>query len=287
MTELFKYMDYRKYLKDFFDEKKAMQPSFSHRAFARAAGFSSSNFLLLVMQGKRNLSGDGILKVSKALKHKKAEAEFFENLVRFNQSASDTERNFHYSRIAANRRYSEARPLEKGQFEYYSKWYVPVIREMILLKNFRDDPEWIAAKLKPQITPREAAAALKLLFDLGLIERDPAGRIVQKEKHITSGDEVASLAMTNFQREMIEKAAKSIDDSPPDQREIGSVTFAVSKEKFMEAKKMIREFRTRLAGFLAEESAAEAVCQFNFQLFGLSTAEKDRGVQTGDRKEGV
>jgi len=274
MKDLFQHLDYRKFLRDTFENLKRTRPSFSHRAFARMAGFSSSNYVMLVMQGKRNLSGDGIFKIAKALKLKKAEAEFFENLVRFNQAVSDAEKNCYYSRIAANRKYAAARPLERGQYEYYSKWYIPVIREMVLVDDFKEDPAWIASRLTPQITPREAEAALKLLIDLGLLVRDESGRLVQKDRHIAGVEEVKSLAMSNFQREMIERAATSIDATPADLREIGSVTFAVSRDKLMEAKKMMREFRTRLASFLAEESKADAVYQFNFQLFNLSRIDK-------------
>lgn len=274
MKDVFRYLDYRKFLKDVFAHLKATRPSFSHRAFARTAGFSSSNYVLLIMQGKRNLSSDGIQKIVGALKLKKGEAEFFENLVRFNQAKTDAERNFYYSRIASNRRYAEAHKLEKEQFEYYSKWYIPAVREMVILEDFKEDPEWIASRLTPPIKPREAAEAIELLLKLGLLVR-ANGKLAQQERHIASGDEVSSLAMTNFQREMIEQAAASIENTPIDLREIGSVTFAVSHEKLAEAKKMIREFRSRLAGFLAEETKADEVYQFNFQLFNLSKSKKE------------
>jgi len=217
--------------------------------------------------------------VAKGLKLKKSEAEFFENLVRFNQAKTDSEKNFYYERIASNRRYAQAKPLEKGEFEYYSKWYIPAIREMVLMDGFQDDPEWIAARLRPQVSPREAETALNLLFDLGFVERNDKGRIVQTHRHIASGDEVRSLAVTNFQREMIERAADSIEATPADRREIGSVTFAVSKEKLIEAKRMIREFRSRLSGFLAEETNADAVYQFNLQLFNLTGVEDKKRVK--------
>ncbi len=270
MATIFHYLDYRQYLRDAFEDLKGSRRGFSHRAFARTAGFTSSNYVLLVMQGKRNLSGEGVTKIVRALKLKKQEADFFENLVRFNQATTDSERNLYYGRIASNRQYAAARPLEKGQFEYYSKWYLPAIRELVLLKDFQEDPAWIASQLTPNITPREAQSALKLLIDLELLTRDESGRLVQADRHVVSGDEVRSLALTNFQREMIERAAASIDDTPAHLREVGSVTFAVSQEKLAEAKKMIREFRSRLAGFLAEDAGADAVYQLNVQLFNLS-----------------
>jgi uncharacterized protein (TIGR02147 family) len=276
MVNIFTYLDYRQFLKDKFKELKSTRKSFSHRAFAKMAGFSSSNFVMLVMQGKRNLSSEAIQKVAKGLKLKKAEAEFFENLVRFNQASGDDEKNFYYSRISSNRQYAKSKPLEKGQFDYYSNWYIPAIREMVLLEDFKEDPEWIAQKLSPQITAREAEAALKLLLDLGLLVRDKSGKLIQEDRHISSGDEVSSLAVKNFQRDMIEKAAASIDATPAKLREIGSVTFAVKKEKLAEAKRMIREFRSKLSGFLAEEEKADAVYQFNLQVFNLSKVDEGK-----------
>jgi uncharacterized protein (TIGR02147 family) len=274
MVSVFAYREYREFLRDSFDELKRERRGFSHRAFARMAGFASSNFVHLVMQGKRNLSVSGIQKVARALKLKKSEAIFFENLVLFDQARTDAERNIYYERIAADHRYAKVHHLEKSQFEYYSRWYVPVIREMVLLNNFSEDPEWIARNIVPNITSREAGEAISLLLDLGLIERDGAGRLVQRTRHISSGDAVASLALSNYQCEMIERAAKSIDSSPADVREVGSVTFAVSKKRLVEAKRMIREFRSRLSSFLSEEEAAEAVYQFNVQLFNLSRVDE-------------
>lgn len=275
MANIFTYLDYRKYLRDAFDAMKAARPTFSHRAFARMAGFSASNYVLLIIQGKRNLSSDGILKVARALRLKKKEAEFFENLVRFDQGKTDAEKNFYYGRIAATRKYAEARPLEKEQYEYYSKWYIPAVREMIAIRGFNEDPKWISEHISPRITQAEAAEAIDVLTRIGLIERGEGGRLVQKERHISGGDEVASLAMKNFQRKMIELAARSVDETPPSKREIASVTFPVSSERLVEAKKMIREFRSRLAGFLAEDDGANAVYQFNMQLFNLSDVKGD------------
>ncbi len=277
MVNVFAYRDYRQFLRDAFVELKRERRGFSHRAFARQAGFASSNFVHLVMQGKRNLSIAGVQKVARALKLKRDESLFFENLVLFDQAKTDAERNIYYERIAANRKYAEVHRLEHGQFEYYSRWYVPVIREMILLADFQEDPEWIARHIVPNITPREAREAIDLLLELGLIDRDAKGKLVQRTRHISSGDAVMSLAMSNYQREMIERAAATIEDLPYAQREVGSVTFAVSREKLDAARTMIREFRSTLSGFLAEENAADAVYQFNMQLFNLSRVSVQGG----------
>ena len=274
MANVFTYLDYRKFLKDCFDELKESRSTFSHRSFAKSAGFRSSNYILLIMQGKRNLSSEAIIKVAKALKLKKKEAEFFENLVRFDQGKTDSEKNFYYDKISANRQYADARPLEKEQHKYYSHWYIPVIREMVLLEDFCEDPKWVAQNITPHITIQEAKDAIDLLLEIGLVERDSKGKLIQGDPHISSGDEVRGLNTANFQREMIELAARSVSEHKPKEREVVSVTFAVSKDKLPEVKRMIREFRSRLAGYLADEEDADSVYQFNVQFFNLSRIKR-------------
>jgi len=270
MESIYEYTDYKKYLNDAFTSMKANKKTFSHRMFARLAGFSSSNFMLFVMQGKRNLSSEGIHKVAKGLKLSKKETDFFDNLVRFNQAKSNSEKNFYYSKIMSHKKCSKAKKLEMGQYEYYSKWYIPVIREMITMKGFKPNSKWISKKIKPRISEAEVKRAIKILFELGLIKRDEDGKLVQQERHISSGDEVKSLAVANFQHEMINLAAKSIEETPAKMREISSVTFTISKDDLPEVKKMIQEFRSRFAGTIAEIKDGDNVYQFNMQLFNLT-----------------
>ena len=75
---VFDYLDHHKFLKDYFEEKKAHCPFFSYKYFAQKAGFSSPNFLKLVIDGKRNLTKDSVFKFCKAMGlNKKDTAERF------------------------------------------------------------------------------------------------------------------------------------------------------------------------------------------------------------------
>ena len=54
--DLYTYLDYRQFLRDWFQQKKQDNPRYSHRLFARRAGQRSPSMLLFVMEGKRNLT---------------------------------------------------------------------------------------------------------------------------------------------------------------------------------------------------------------------------------------
>lgn len=267
---IYNYTDYRQFLKDFYAARKQGNPSYSYRAFSKAAGLSSDNYLWQVMNGMLNLGPPSILKFSIGLKLKKHEAEFFENLVRFNQAKTSDEKNVYYRKIASSKRYIRARHLEKDQFEYLSKWYYAAVRELVLLPGFRPAAAWIAKRLRPSISIREAEEAMGLLLRLGFVSRDGAGRYVQTERHLTSGYEVASLAAVNYHRQMLAKAAESLERSRAPHRDISALTCAVSKKKIAEVKRRIHEFKRQLHEFMAEGEGADVVYQLNLQLFNLS-----------------
>lgn len=271
MPELFSYLNYRHFLKDYYQDQKGKKGArFSFRVFARQAGMSSPNFLKLVIDGKRNLGPDGIRAFTKALKLGKEESSFFENLVHFNQAKTDQERNAWYQKLSTSRRYREIRQIEKDQFVYYSRWYYAAIRELVLLPEFKEDPDWIASNLFPPIKPAEAGKAIELLLALGFLKRDDSGRLVQAERNISTAREVLSLAIANFHREMIHKAATSIEKTSASRRDISSLTVAVSKTRFEEAKRRLQDFRRELNILLSEEEKPDAVYQINFQIFNLT-----------------
>lgn len=271
MINLFGYLDYRRYLKDFYRDKKGKKGSrFSFRSFSRLAGLSAPNFLKLVMEGKRNLGPDGIEGFKKALHLNKEEAAYFENLIYFNQATSDEERNRRYKALATSQKFRQIREIEQDLFVYYSHWYYAAIRELVLLPDFKEDPKWIAKKLFPRITDKQAMTSLELLLKLKFLKREKSGRLVQAEQNITSSREVQSLAVANFHRQMIQLASESIDRTPQEKRDISSITLALSKEKYLEAKRRIQEFRRELNVLLSEKDSVDSIYQINFQIFNLS-----------------
>ena len=77
---VFDYLDYRAFISELFVFQKKHVPGFSHRYFARKAGFAAPNFLKLVMDGKRNLTPASLAKVARGFGLNKREREYFERL---------------------------------------------------------------------------------------------------------------------------------------------------------------------------------------------------------------
>ncbi|QQR81755.1 MAG: TIGR02147 family protein [Deltaproteobacteria bacterium] len=125
---IFEYLNYRTFLRDLFQFKKDEKLGFSFRTFSRLAGLKSSNFLKLIIDGKRNLSADAIHKFAKAFKLTKEETQFFETLVHFDQAQSVEEKNFYYERVMRSKSYQDVRPLDASQYTYFSNWHFVALR---------------------------------------------------------------------------------------------------------------------------------------------------------------
>jgi uncharacterized protein (TIGR02147 family) len=268
--DIFGFLDFRAYLKAYYDAAKAHKNHFSYRYFARRAGYASPNFLQLVIGGKRGLSNDSIERFAKALDLNSDEHEFFAALVAFNQAQSAEEQNRAFMKVAASRRFRQARRIDHAMYRYLSYWYYPAIREMTARDDFREEPAWIASQLLPTITTAEAASALQLLLELGLIIRDVSGRIIRGDPTLTTGHEVRNLAAGNYHRQMLERASESIERIPRERRELGATTICVNPDTVAEIKLLIHEFREQILERCDRDEDPSIVYQFNVQLFPLS-----------------
>ena len=274
MADVFAYLDYRAFLRDVYAEKKALGRGFSFRTFSRLAGLRSPNYLKLVIDGERNLSDAMAPRFASALGLRDDAARYFADLVAFNQAKDAEARNAAYARLTGFRRYRSAHRLELAHAAYHSTWYLPAIRELAAREDFRAEPEWVAPRMRPPISREEARSALAMLFELGLLVKDEAGRVTQGESLVSTGAETRGHHIGNYHRMMMARAAASIDEVPAAERDVSSLTLCVGAKGLREIKERIQRFRRELLELSTCETDPREVVQINFQLFPLTEAEK-------------
>lgn len=265
----YEHLDHRAFLRAWFQAKKDANPRYSHRVFARRAGTSVS-LLHHVMEGKRNLTPATCDAFVEALGLRAGEARFFGLLVALDAATTADDRNAVWERIRTTRRFREARDIEGMGFDYLSSWVYPAIRELASLQGFRADPTWIADQLEPRIPVAEAARALAMLQEMGLlVERD--GALVPAEASVATPPEIASLAVRNHHHGLIGKAQESIERFPGSERHLLAVTVGIPRALLPRLKQEANAMMQRLMDLC--DSAAdprEQVLQINLQLFPLS-----------------
>ena len=142
---IFGYTDYRAFLRDAYAQRKGR--GLSHRWLARRAGLGSPSFLAAVMDGKKGLSRPTARRVAAALSLAGDAAEYFETLVARDQARDPADRRRLDASLARLRRYQDTHALASAQDAYHRAWYLPAIRELSLMKDFRSDPQWVARAL--------------------------------------------------------------------------------------------------------------------------------------------
>ena len=272
-VDVFAFRDYREFLRAYYDHGRQAGSGVSLRAFSRRAGLRSPNYLKLVMDGARNLTSDAATRFAAAAGLRGEAAAYFCELVQFNQAKTALERGRAYERLRRFPRYRKVHKLDAAQEAYHSAWYLPAIRELIGHKDFRPDPKWIARKLAPPISPRDAQRALDTLVELQLAARDPDGTLRQTEALVETPDGPLSHHVVSFHRTMLERAALALDSVPREEREIAALTLCVSEPQLSELKQQLERFREQLLHLYGASRDATRVVQVNLQMFPLSVKE--------------
>jgi uncharacterized protein (TIGR02147 family) len=274
MPDIFAYTDSRLFLKDYYEEQKKVLPLFSYQYFANRAGIKSKTFIYKVIAGQKALSKGAIFAVAQAIGLKKKETEYFEAMVHFSQAKTEREREFYFNHLQTFGRHHSAAQIRQDQFDYFSKWYYPALRELVVILDFKNDFKLLARSLDPPITAKQAKDAVHLLCKSGLIKHTASGRYVQTDKSLTTGDKVQSLAVQSFQKENLRLAAESIDRHKRHNRDISTLTAGVSEAGYRRICDEISGFRKKLAGIIEKDEPVDRVYQINFQVFPLSTLPK-------------
>lgn len=268
------YTDYRTYLSDFFKSRKDKNPMYSHRVFAQQAGLSSPSYLLMIINGSRNLTTKSVPKFVDGLKIKGMEARYFELLVLYTQSeALEAKARYFGEMMSIKATRKSLHPLEKERFEFLSKWYMVAIYVLVDLKSFDPDPRWIAKKLGGKITVLEAKESIASLIRLGFLVETPTG-LKQNQGAITVPDDTKTVGVFNYHQSMMKLAAEAIRTLPVNKREAAGVTLAVPKDKLQQIKDRIREFRQEINKLASGYEDPTDLYQLNIQFFPLTDTDE-------------
>lgn len=267
---LFDYLDYREFLRDWYAYHKKHQRGFSYRSFSQQAGFSSPNFFKLVENGQRNLTEASLTKFVKGLKLNKQEIEFFRNLVFYGQAPDHEKKNHYYSKLIKSRKFTELKPIEKNQYAFYSTWYHPVVRELVISKGFDGSTQWIANRIQPSLTLNQIEKSIELLEELGFIKKNKENRWEQSRPLTTTGNEATEMAVLNYHQSLLKLSFHLLPQIEQDERDVSALILGVSKSKVSELKNKIQEFRKEILKFISDDNEPEEVIMLAMQMLPVT-----------------
>ena len=270
MIDIFEYIDYRKLLKDLYNERRAENPHFSYRFIAQKVGFSSAGFFANIIQGKRNISPEFIFGFARVFKFKKAETEYFELLVNFDQAKNHEQKKYYFEKMLSSK-HSKIKLIEKQHYEFYNKWHYTAVREVLDIFKFNgEDYGELAKMVSPPITAADAKKAIELLLNMGFIRKNKDGYFEQIDPFITTGYEAQSIAITNFLMSTIDLAKQAIDRYPRDRRSISTLSFSISNEGYKAVDERLKTFRREILEIARADKNKDRIYHVNFQIFPVS-----------------
>lgn len=277
------YTDYRDYLKDFYEYKRAQTKSalrpYSYATFAAAADIKSPNYLKLIIDGQRNLSREMAMKFARALSLSREECDEFIALVEYTQAIEPLERN-RYLKVLSDLRVRQQ--LKSGEinaetWEKVPSWVTWVLYALAEQKNVRFEPEALFEHMRGKARLEDIRRSLEKLFASGELVRNPDTGEVTKGRELMSGSENVPVALVRkLQAELIYLGLESLFQDEPQDREIGAQTLSLTAEEFELLKFELRQFRKRWlkdVSVARKVSKGDRVFQLNIQLFPVSDDE--------------
>lgn len=262
---IYAYLDYRHFLRDMVEYSRE-RGTYSTRTFGKKVGFKSSSHMKMIIDGSRNLTDEMADRVAEAFGLKTLEVQFFQTLVHFNQAESFTERDKIFKEMQTFKKFNSLKKADRAQYDCFSTWYMIAILEGLGTNWNRKSVKEMAESLK--ITEAEVERAISTLSEVGLIEKR-RGNWVPVNAAISTPEELNSLNVRNYHKQMIEKAVEASDKIGNNDQSLASLTIALSPQNFAKLKnKMFKILRTMNAEF-SDDPSPEKIYQVNLQIFSL------------------
>jgi uncharacterized protein (TIGR02147 family) len=260
------------YLKAVYLYIKKHSPRYSYRKFADELGYGPSNYMHLICTGQRKLTLKAAKELSTALSLRGDDRRYFELLVTHECTTSPNKKEELFSELIDIKHKTLPSVVERDMLEYLSEWYYPVVRELANYPEFKADPEWIAGKVSPPISMKQASEALELLLRIGfLVPLENSDKLVPKDVHITTGSLVRSMSVTRYHQVMIELARTALTSVKSQARDFQAITLPVSETLLHEMKTDITVFWQKLLEKSESCPEVDRIYQLNIQLFPVSS----------------
>ena len=268
-VRVFDYLDYRTFLRDLYQSRKAIDKRFSCRFIAQKVGFRSASYFTQVLNGRSAMTPEMAVRFAAFLRLEVREAEYLELLVLHDRARAAGERRGYLEKLASFREGSK-RLVPSEHFEYFEKWHHTAIREFLHIEPFDGDYKALGKRLRPPIAASKARESIELLLELGMARREN-GLVVRSDRQsTTTGEAVKSVQVDQFHASTLELASRSIDGLERGERSLSSLTMTLSPEARRRIEAEIADFRAKILSIAESDSGETAVYHMGIQLFPMT-----------------
>ena len=274
---VFSYLDFRKYLEDYREARKKVDPGFTHTYICfRLGQRNSKSYYANVVKGLKIVTAEFTNRFIEVLGLDVDQASYFRALVNYNQTINPQEKEYYFDQLfrhsAANNRL-----ISPDEYTFYKEWYHSVIRALLDVYDFSDDYEALGRTVVPPITVKQVKDSIKLLESLSLIARDSRGFYKPTEKSVRTDDYVRHELIAQYQMKCLELAKTALLGNQEQPRDISTNIISVSEQGFKRVQKCLQKFRDEVRAVVRnDDQKADRVYQLDVQLFPNSKVFSQR-----------
>jgi uncharacterized protein (TIGR02147 family) len=271
MIQVFQYDSYPEYLQDYVEFKKLQKKNWSISTWAKSLDLSTTSSLTNIIQGRRPPSHKMALKIIETITEASdLEKTYFILLVElFKSSDNASLKESITKRMGSIKPKNTFKQITGDQLSKISNWYSYAIREMVNLKHFKRDPQWIAQKLSPQISEKEVENTLSSLLKIGLLSVDKNGKLSLSSESFETSTDLQSSFLRNYHKSTLNLAIEKIDSCSVDKRHFNATTISLRKEDLQAAKLFIENTRREFLGNF-DKPGGDEVYNLSLAFFPLT-----------------
>ncbi len=273
MAPIIEYIDYRKYIRDYYDERKS-RIGFSWGSFAKLAGISSPVFLQYVCEGKKNLSENTAPQVATAMGLVGYEANFFQLLVAYDNAKNAESKKRILDSITDLSRIHKVRSVVADEYDFFKSWKNSLIRELAPAMPGATSRQ-IASATRHHVTTNEVNDILEFLQQTGHLVKDENGNFHQQDRSLKMNpSSIRSAVAHDLQLQMAELATNALKNENAEGRNITGLTIGITRENYDRIVTELAECRRRIVAIATETAQTDDVYRLNMQLFPLTDIPK-------------
>ncbi len=216
-----------------FAERRARNQAYSLRSFAASLGVSSGA-LSQILAGKRRVTPKTGLRLIDCLQLPQTEAREIMQSIKKPKSSQVV-----------------FQDIDQETFAFVSQWYHFAILTLGDLSSSVWDADWLSKRL--HVPRQQICEAMDRLERLGLVDLN-GGKYRQTSGALSASYDIPCEAVREAHRVLLDRARDSLSQHSVDEREFSAITVAINSQRLPEIKRLIKEFRRKLAGMLTDSS---------------------------------
>ena len=229
-------------------------PAYSQRAFARDIGLAPGR-VSEIFAGREGISRKTALAVSRRLELTPLESGRFCDMVEATHGRSNAARLAARTRLALTGVDGEANEISAAHFAAIRDWIHLGIVELARTPEFCWNTTYIARRLGT--SPAAVDIALENLVTAGLLKKSPGeSYLVTNPVNRIDSTEFAP-AVREFHRQIIDRAARAIDEQSGSERELQTLLVSLSADQMQDLRELLRTFVLTVASANKEKTVPQ------------------------------